>query len=135
MYQEKKFADMSCFGVQDVVLSEREMMLIRATAYYTASAMLGIDNAGSTENAASFIHTHLENSTLQDNNNSSSCTPSTLSVKEVSEALNLSLTKTYALVRQKDFPAIRLGKNIRIPEKEFSEWIRKNSAPSRKGEE
>ena len=35
-----------------------------------------------------------------------------LTPKEVQQVLGLSRTKTYEMINQKDFPKVRLGKNI-----------------------
>lgn len=48
-----------------------------------------------------------------------------LTVNEVKEILRLGKTKTYELVNQPDFPTIRIGKKILIPEKEFQDFIKR----------
>lgn len=46
-----------------------------------------------------------------------------LTIKEVSERLHIGRDKTYKLVNRKDFPKIRIGKTVLIPESKFNEWI------------
>lgn len=47
----------------------------------------------------------------------------TMSVAEMAEQLGISLPKAYALVRSKEFPAIRVGARILIPIATFREWL------------
>ena len=44
--------------------------------------------------------------------------------KIVSEVLGLSIAGTYDLMRQKDFPAKRIGKRVIVPRDEFLEWLK-----------
>lgn len=46
-----------------------------------------------------------------------------LTVAEVKEYLNVSLTQAYALTHRKDFPVARFGGAIRIPSKAFHAWV------------
>ncbi len=48
-----------------------------------------------------------------------------LTVKEVSEILRIGKTMTYELVNQPDFPKLRIGKKILIPEKEFQDFLKR----------
>ena len=50
--------------------------------------------------------------------------PLVLNAKDVSEVLGLSLAGTYELMREKDFPAKRIGKRIIVPRDEFLEWLK-----------
>ena len=50
--------------------------------------------------------------------------PLVLNAKEVAKVLGLSLAGTYELMRQKDFPAKRIGKRIIVPRDEFLEWLK-----------
>lgn len=50
-----------------------------------------------------------------------------LTVGEVAEYLRISLSKAYALTRQKEFPVCRLGSSIRIPRKEFVTWVERHT--------
>ena len=50
--------------------------------------------------------------------------PLVLNAKDVSEVLGLSLSGTYELMREKDFPAKRIGKRIIVPRDEFLEWLK-----------
>ncbi len=49
-----------------------------------------------------------------------------LKVKNISEILGCSLDKSYAIISQKGFPVIKIGKNYYIPEDEFEKWIKNN---------
>lgn len=44
-------------------------------------------------------------------------------VSEIQEILKLGKKKTYALVNQKDFPKLKIGRSIRIPKQEFEEFM------------
>ena len=48
-----------------------------------------------------------------------------LTVAEVGQYLNLSLSKAYTLVHHKDFPICRFGGSIRIPKQAFLLWVEK----------
>ena len=50
--------------------------------------------------------------------------PLVLNAIDVSEVLGLSLAGTYELMREKDFPAKRIGKRIIVPRDEFLEWLK-----------
>ncbi|WKY46532.1 helix-turn-helix domain-containing protein [Eubacteriaceae bacterium ES3] len=47
----------------------------------------------------------------------------TYTAKEIAELMGLALPKTYDLCNRADFPAIRVGRAIRVPIKEFEEWL------------
>ena len=47
-----------------------------------------------------------------------------LTVKELQEILKMSRTKTYQIVNQPDFPKIRIGREIRIPENELESYLK-----------
>lgn len=53
-----------------------------------------------------------------------------LTVPEAARVLRISRNKVYELVRQRLIPAVRLGKNIRIPRQALDRWIAEQSAPS-----
>lgn len=48
-----------------------------------------------------------------------------LTVKEVMEILRIGRTMTYELVNQPDFPKLRIGRKILIPEKEFQDFLKR----------
>ena len=50
--------------------------------------------------------------------------PMVLNAKIVSEVLGLSIARTYDLMRQRDFPAKRIGKRVIVPRDEFLEWLK-----------
>lgn len=49
-----------------------------------------------------------------------------LTVKEVSEALGIGINQAYALVKQEDFPSMKINQQFFIPKEEFYEWINNN---------
>lgn len=46
-----------------------------------------------------------------------------LTIAQVRDYLNISLSAAYELARRKDFPVSRIGNCIRIPEDAFFAWI------------
>lgn len=48
-----------------------------------------------------------------------------LTVKEAGEILNIGKTKMYELVNQPDFPSVKMGKKILIPESELDKFMRR----------
>ncbi len=54
--------------------------------------------------------------------------PKLLSVRETATLLRLGRDATYRLVRARRIPAIRLGKNIRIPRRELLDLIAAEAA-------
>ena len=51
----------------------------------------------------------------------------TLSVRELSEKLGISLPKAYELVKQPGFPVLKIGTRILIPVDAFKEWLVSNA--------
>lgn len=50
--------------------------------------------------------------------------PLTLSAKQISEILNISLPKVYELFHRRDFPAIKISqKRIIVGKDQFKKWI------------
>ena len=49
-----------------------------------------------------------------------------LTVKELMKILNLGRTKTYELVNQDDFPKVKIGGKILIPESEFQTFMKQH---------
>jgi len=49
--------------------------------------------------------------------------PIILTVDQVSSIMGISLVGTYELTRQKNFPAIRVGRRITIPKSSFIKWL------------
>lgn len=47
----------------------------------------------------------------------------TMSVQELSAQMGISLPKAYQLVKEPDFPVIRVGTRILIPVDAFREWL------------
>ena len=48
-----------------------------------------------------------------------------LTVKEAGEILNIGKTKMYELVNQPDFPKVKMGRKILIPESEFNNFMKR----------
>jgi len=46
-----------------------------------------------------------------------------LLANEAAEILRVPKARVYELVRQRDLPAIRIGRLVRIPEEELRAWI------------
>ncbi len=51
----------------------------------------------------------------------------TLSVHETATYLGVGRNTTYALVKAKEIPALRIGRQIRIPKAALDEWMLKQS--------
>lgn len=52
----------------------------------------------------------------------------TMSVQELAAQMGISLPKAYELVKEPDFPTIRVGTRILIPVEAYKEWLIRNSA-------
>lgn len=46
-----------------------------------------------------------------------------LTVKDVKEKLGCGKNKAYDIVNQRDFPKIKIGRQMFIPEDEFEKWL------------
>jgi len=53
-----------------------------------------------------------------------------MSVQDLSLKMGISLPKAYALVKEPDFPTIRIGTRILIPVEGFQAWLRTKSGSS-----
>lgn len=51
----------------------------------------------------------------------------TMSVQELAAEMGISLPKAYELVKESDFPTIRVGTRILIPTEAYKEWLLRNS--------
>lgn len=51
----------------------------------------------------------------------------TMSVQELAAEMGISLPKAYELVKEPDFPNIRVGTRILIPTEAYREWLLRNS--------
>lgn len=47
-------------------------------------------------------------------------------VEDIQRIFRLSRSKTYQLVSQKGFPAVRLNRKIYVPKNKLEQWIEKN---------
>ena len=52
--------------------------------------------------------------------------PLMLSVHDVAEALGISKSSAYVLVKEKGFPKLKIGARVVVPREKFIEWINKN---------
>lgn len=50
-----------------------------------------------------------------------------LTVKQLAEYLNISLTKAYNLIRSKEFPSIKIGRTYLINSDLLKEWMKKQA--------
>ena len=51
----------------------------------------------------------------------------TMSVQELAAQMGISLPKAYELVKEPDFPTIKVGTRILIPVEPYREWLIRNS--------
>ena len=51
----------------------------------------------------------------------------TMNVQELAAQMGISLPKAYELVKEPDFPTIRVGTRILIPVEAYREWLIRNS--------
>ena len=51
----------------------------------------------------------------------------TMSVQELAAQMGISLPKAYELVKEPNFPTIRVGTRILIPVEAYREWLIRNS--------
>lgn len=56
----------------------------------------------------------------------------TITVKELAEALGIGINQAYALVKQDDFPKLKIGSKYVIPKDEFEAWVKTNSYGGKK---
>lgn len=53
--------------------------------------------------------------------------PNLYTVDEIKKILRCGKNKAYEVVNSRGFPAIRLGKSIRIPKDKFHQWLTEQS--------
>lgn len=51
-----------------------------------------------------------------------------LTVEQIAKLLQISRTHAYALVHQRGFPSVRLGRVIRVPRAALDRWIEQQAA-------
>lgn len=49
-----------------------------------------------------------------------------MTIPEVAKYLKMSRSKVYYLVARKEIPHIRIGRNVRIHEKDLEKWLEKH---------
>ncbi|WP_370326920.1 helix-turn-helix domain-containing protein [Euzebya sp.] len=52
-----------------------------------------------------------------------------LKVSEVAERLSCAESTVYGMIQRGEFPVIRLGSAIRVPESALDDWVRSQTAP------
>lgn len=52
--------------------------------------------------------------------------PDMITIPELVKFLRISRAAGYELARSANFPAIRIGKSVRVPKKLFIEWLKNN---------
>lgn len=57
--------------------------------------------------------------------------PLFLSAKTVAQVLGISMTGTYELLHQKDFPVVKIGSRLVVPKEKFLTWIEKQIGGTR----
>ena len=57
--------------------------------------------------------------------------PLMLSVAQVSEVLGIGRTNAYELVKEKDFPSLKIGSRIVIPRDKLIQWIEEKVSEKR----
>lgn len=53
--------------------------------------------------------------------------PLFLNAEVVGKVLGVSISSTYELMREKDFPSIRIGSRLIVPKEKFADWVDKQS--------
>ncbi len=56
--------------------------------------------------------------------------PMFLNAEDISEALGIAISTTYELMKQKDFPSLKIGRRYVVERENFIEWVQKNSGGS-----
>lgn len=59
----------------------------------------------------------------------------TYSVKEAADLIGISKPKLYELCHKQGFPAIFIGRAIRIPKAEFKEWLSREAMRGEHGQQ
>jgi len=49
--------------------------------------------------------------------------PDVLTIPEMAKFLQIGITKAYEMSHWRGFPAIRIGRSIRVPKKALMEWL------------
>ena len=57
-----------------------------------------------------------------------------LTVEEVAPLVNMSRQGLYAAIRAKQFPALHIGRRIRIPQSSVQQWIQEQVQGPKEGE-
>ena len=58
--------------------------------------------------------------------------PLFLNAETVAKLLGISISSSYELMHEKDFPVIRIGKRMVVEKSRFIEWVKNNTAGDKK---
>lgn len=61
--------------------------------------------------------------------------PLFLSAKNVAELLGISISSTYELMNECDFPVLQIGSRKVVPKENFREWVEDHTSGSEAGHE
>ena len=53
--------------------------------------------------------------------------PLFLNAETVAKLLGISISSSYELMHEKDFPALRIGKRIVVPKEAFIQWVEQHT--------
>lgn len=53
--------------------------------------------------------------------------PLFLNAETIAKLLGISISSSYELMHEKDFPSLKIGSRLLVPKEKFSEWIDKKS--------
>ncbi len=54
--------------------------------------------------------------------------PIMLNANHVKNVLGISISSVYELMRENDFPSVKIGNRLIVPKEKFIEWINKRSS-------
>ena len=53
--------------------------------------------------------------------------PLFLNAETIAKLLGISISSSYELMHEKDFPSLKIGSRLLVPKEKFSEWIDKKT--------
>lgn len=60
--------------------------------------------------------------------------PAVYTVPEIAAMLRINVTRAYELTKQKDFPAIKIGRRIVVPKVAFERWLEETAFDKKSSE-
>ena len=57
--------------------------------------------------------------------------PLFLNAETVANVLGIAMSSTYELMKEKDFPALRVGNRLIVPKEKFMAWVEKKTEVSK----